>query len=305
MRIAATRAPAPVASPATSSVSRVCHLNAQHGRRVACRAAYLGIGGMGDELTDFITAGRKMRRWYGQEDRMPKDGDDFGDEEPDPVDEEDEFDGEYIVVTESDSPTGELIILQLILNREKVKVLCQNSEAVKSAYGPYVTPVVGSTKDGQSVSTALKGAKCVICVGEVGEVASVAARKSVSNVVLISSVGVGQQKGFDFGSMFGEGATLADPKREEQIENCGVPYTILRCGKLSDSPGGISDLKLASSNGTQGVLSREDLGWVVAALAGVPNNARAVIEVVSGGPGSRPDDVEKTLQSLLESNVDA
>lgn len=65
------------------------------------------------EVVWWRTAGPKLRKWYGEGERRPRDGQD-----PDPEDEEEpQGPADAILVTDGDSPTGELVILQLILAR--------------------------------------------------------------------------------------------------------------------------------------------------------------------------------------------
>jgi hypothetical protein len=59
-----------------------------------------------------VAAGPKLRKWYGEGERQPKDGGSDPEEE-----EEDEEAGESILVTDADTPTGELLLLQLMLAR--------------------------------------------------------------------------------------------------------------------------------------------------------------------------------------------
>lgn len=64
---AGTLQPQPGQRPISCSVHRAS-LHGQVGRRQV-----LARNQIGDDLLDFIQAGRKMRRWYGQAER-PKDG---------------------------------------------------------------------------------------------------------------------------------------------------------------------------------------------------------------------------------------
>ena len=62
-------------------------------------------------------AGPKLRKWYGEGERIPRDGGGMpeGPEEENLL--EDEEAGDAVLVTDADSPMGELIVLQLILAR--------------------------------------------------------------------------------------------------------------------------------------------------------------------------------------------
>ena len=63
-------------------------------------------------------AGPKLRKWYGEGERMPMDGgeEDLADR-PDISEPEEDGSKDAILVTDADSPTAEQVVLQLILSR--------------------------------------------------------------------------------------------------------------------------------------------------------------------------------------------
>lgn len=71
-----------------------------------------------------LAAGPKLRKWYGETDKlyMPKDGGPM-----EPLEEEDEDGGpcDAILVTDADTPMGELVVLQLVLGRCGNVFLCR------------------------------------------------------------------------------------------------------------------------------------------------------------------------------------
>ena len=64
-------------------------------------------------------AGPKLRKWYGEGERMPRDGGNLGDDlEPGgPLEERAVVPRTAVLVTNADSPTAEQVVLQLILAR--------------------------------------------------------------------------------------------------------------------------------------------------------------------------------------------
>ena len=62
-----------------------------------------------------------MRKWYGEGERLPRDGGAVPDDEPEQLNgaEEDEAPviRDSVLVTDADGPMGELVVLQLILAR--------------------------------------------------------------------------------------------------------------------------------------------------------------------------------------------
>lgn len=50
--------------------------------------------------------------------------------------------------------------------------------------------------------------------------------------------GINQPQALNLGLVFGtEQGMLRDPKREQAIKESGIPYTIVRAGKIKDLPG--------------------------------------------------------------------
>lgn len=66
-----------------------------------------------------LSAGPKLRKWYGQDEWMPRDGGFDIDGPTKAPDEEEPEDGprDAVLVTHVDSPTGEQVVLQLVLAR--------------------------------------------------------------------------------------------------------------------------------------------------------------------------------------------
>ena len=65
--------------------------------------------------------------------------------------------------------------------------------------------------------------------------------------------GIDQPQVVNFGALFGtEQGMLKDPKREEAVQKCGVPFTIVRVGKIKNQPGADSNLHLTQSGEANG-----------------------------------------------------
>ena len=85
-------------------------------------ASRVAVHGFKDELLDFVLAGPKMRRWYGEGELLPQDGDlDLPPMEPPPAPQDQQVlppeKRTHILVTDADSPLGEQVLVQLILAR--------------------------------------------------------------------------------------------------------------------------------------------------------------------------------------------
>ena len=68
--------------------------------------------------------------------------------------------------------------------------------------------------------------------------------------VLTCCAGINQSQGINFGALFGtEQALLKDPKREVAVQQSGIPFTIVRAGKIQNQPG--SNMQLSISQDDQ------------------------------------------------------
>lgn len=171
-----------------------------------------GGGGLGDELLDFMYAGKKLRKWYGAEGQvLPRDGRQPGEGPEAPQEEDEPAVREYVAVLDADtSPMAEQassgpsprlfssgwrlprwgllvsasvavaravsnpprgaefgrcrvhpctlqVVLQLILNRTKIRALVKDAAAAKAAFGPYIEPVQASVCRAGLARTHLEG----------------------------------------------------------------------------------------------------------------------------------------------------
>ncbi|BDA48364.1 hypothetical protein COCOBI_12-0410 [Coccomyxa sp. Obi] len=223
--------------------------------------------GFGDELLDYITAGPKLRKWYGEGERMPVDGGMSDDSDIISTEPEDEGLRDAILVTDADNPTAEQVILQLILSRAKVRVLAKNAAATSTAYGSYVTPVEGNTGNARALEAALRGVRAVICTGRLGDLLPLCQQRKVEHLILLTSVGTAGGGGFSLDTILdGEAAAQRDAAREAAAVSSGVPLTLVRVGRITNAAGGSASL-LISQDGSPGKplgeVSREDVARVL------------------------------------------
>ena len=65
--------------------------------------------------------------------------------------------------------------------------------------------------------------------------------------------GITQSQGISLGALFGtEQALLKDPKREQAVQQSGIPFTIVRAGKIKNQPGSNMQLVLSQDEQTAG-----------------------------------------------------
>ena len=63
---------------------------------------------------------------------------------------------------------------------------------------------------------------------------------------MLDGAGINQPQALNLGSLFGtEQGRLRDPKREQAIKQSGVPYTIVRVGKIKNLPGANMQLEIS------------------------------------------------------------
>jgi len=265
--------------------------------------------GFGDDLLDFIEAGPKMRKWYGQAERGAED--DYDDAMFD--DDEEEDPRPAVLVTDAESEMGQIMVLQLILQRQRIRVLVSNAERAKTGFGPYVEPFEGAPDNPASLAAALKGTKMVICCGKVGELPEVAGEvPGVEHIVLLSATGITTGASEPaigglfsaFSSAAAERALLRKGNREARVARGRVPYTIVRLGQYASGVAGGEKLDISQGDALRGTIQREDAAAVCVKAATALRPAKGLVfEVVSTG---RPagatslDDIERELQALKE-----
>lgn len=65
--------------------------------------------------------------------------------------------------------------------------------------------------------------------------------------------GIDQPRGLNLGALFGtEQALLKDPKRELAVQQSGIPFTIVRAGKIKSQPGSMMQLEISQNDQASG-----------------------------------------------------
>jgi uncharacterized protein YbjT (DUF2867 family) len=90
-------------------------------------------------------------------------------------------------------------------------------------------------------------------------------------------------------------------KAEEVIRHSGVPYCIVRCGWLTDGPGG-EPLSVSQGDTAEGRISRSDLADVCTRLLFLPHARGKTIDVVAARAGSASN-VDAAIASLAPDAV--
>ena len=110
-------------------------------------------------MLDFMYAGKKLRKWYGETDMvLPRDGgtveEDMGEGQEAPM--EDIARSSVVVLYPEDDrfPMSEQVLLELIVRRADVLVVTNDLSRAKEGYGQYVNAVKLDSSDTHMVQTA-------------------------------------------------------------------------------------------------------------------------------------------------------
>ncbi|GIL77629.1 hypothetical protein Vretimale_6801 [Volvox reticuliferus] len=277
---------------------------------------------IGDELLDFVTAGPKLRKWYGAGERPVDGGEEQEPEEPDTT-------SDVVLVTDADSPIGEQVVLQLILARQQLRLLVRDVAAAKTAYGPYATPLPA---DAGTNPRALRGVKCLVLLGRpVRGLMEAAKAARVKHVVLLSSApasALSKSGGFSLGGFSlagGPGGSaarelreLGDSAAEAALKASGMPYSVVQVYGLQDpgrSGSGAGGVVLQQrqqvagggvGSGSGSAVSREAVAALIGSLVdAVPSRGRTLQATGSGqaaalSPTYSPQRQQEALVSALQ-----
>ena len=200
--------------------------------------------------------------------------------------------------------TGGPLVKILAADGYKVRVLMRDT--TKAADLPAgVDKVQGDVTKPDSLPAAVKGADYVIStIGSGGvkpgntpedvdykgnaAVADAAKAAKVKQMVLMSSLGAGDDNPETFLNKRVGMVLMWKGKGEEHLRKSGLPYTIVRPGGLKDCDAGASGLKVAASEGLEGpAICRGDVALVMANALGNKDALGKTIGLVSD-PAAKP-----------------
>jgi len=226
-------------------------------------------------------------------------------------DDDDEADNRpTVLVTDAESEMGQILVLQLILQRQRVRVLVSDVNAAKVGFGPYVEPFEGDCGDEFALVDALKGVKMIICCGQVRKLPAVASQvRGIEHLVLLSATGTtteAPEEGFGLlgglSSAAAERKLLRSKKREFKVAGGRVPYTIVRVGKYDRKAEGKA-LRFQQGDSTTGTISRDDAAKVcIQAVLGLRPSKGLAFEVVADdvAGSTSMEEIEAQLLTLKE-----
>eukprot|EP00890_Picochlorum_soloecismus_P005934 jgi/Picsp_1/6341/NSC_03690-R1_rossmann-fold nad -binding domain-containing protein len=267
-------------------------------------------GNIGDELLDFMYAGKKLRKWYGQEGqvlpRESSDGNQFFDGDGEEDDLSSVVRDKVVVLFPDEYAMAEQSVLQLILLRAPVVVVVQDVSSARSGFGSYVEAVRGDPRDASGLRKVFKSAMSTIVCGKLDrDTVAILKKAGVPNIVMLSAVNSGED-GF-LSAVFGwnqEMKILKDPAREDLVIDSGVPCTIIRIAGLSNAPAGSKALDALIDTYPTGEIPREDIAAIMAKLSmetgAATNNRILAISSTSAVQKAGSLDLDALLKTGLQ-----
>lgn len=206
---------------------------------------------------------------------------------------------EIVVVAGATGRTGRLIVKELLAWNYTVRAIVRSPVSSSIFEDDRIEMVARDLTSVESLEKALEGAKYLISaigskkpfskkennlVDNIGNqnLAKAALRKGIEHMVVISSIGVGNSRqaiGFFFRLLMTPVLRMKE-KSEEFIKNCGISYTIIRPGGLSDNelPG---KTVFGEGGKISGSVSRKEIAKVCVEALKNRSMKNRVLEVVN------------------------
>ena len=101
--------------------------------------------------------------------------------------------------------------------------------------------------------------------------------------------------------MDAEVAAQRDRGREDAVSRCSVPHTVVRVGRIRDSPGGQQAVSFSQDDsGALGDVCREDLARVLVDCLQHPPKTARVFAVQNSQTGDTSEDLASQISMLRE-----
>ena len=233
-------------------------------------------------------------------------------------------DSDLILVAGATGGVGQLVVGKLLEKNLSVRALTRNKNKARQMFGDRVEIAVGDLREPNTLATATKDVTQIICCTgttafpssrwdfanlfepkntpqavDAEGVANLvkAAPQDLKRFVFISTCGVLRKDNFPFNILNAFGILDAKLKGEEAIKASGLPYTIIRPGRLIDGPYTSYDLNTLLKAKTQGQkavvigigdslnaeASRIDVAQVCVECLNNEVTTRKIFEIVNSG----------------------
>lgn len=220
-----------------------------------------------------------------------------------------------VLVVGATGGTGKEVVRQAIARGWLVRALVRDEARARASLGPDVELVVGDVRTGVGVEAAVRGVDYVVSAlgsnvrndpentpervdyGGVRDLAKSAAAADVRHFVLVSSMGVTHED-HPLNKMFAN-ILQWKLKGENALRASGVPYTVVRPGGLTNTPGGAAPVRFRQGDdiSVPGRVPRADVATVAIEALGRATAMGKTFELVSA-EGDGGNDWEALFSGL-------
>jgi uncharacterized protein YbjT (DUF2867 family) len=203
-----------------------------------------------------------------------------------------------VLVVGATGRTGRLIVDRLLERGISVHALVRDDVKSRELFASSVKTFIGDVRSSHTLIAPMAGVGAVIIANSGGAEPENSAelvdyfgtinliRQAVAShvdlVVFISTIGATRPEHF----MDVEPTSVGwKAQAEEVIRRSGVPYCIVRCGWLTDGPGG-APLSVSQGDIAEGRISRSDVADICTRLLLLPHARGKTIDVVAARAGS-------------------
>ncbi len=203
-----------------------------------------------------------------------------------------------VLVVGATGRTGRLIVDRLLELGISVHALVRDEVMGRELLASSVKTFIGDVRSSHTLIAPMAGVGAVISASSGGahrensaelvdyfgtsNLVRQALASGVDLVVFISTIGATRPERY----MDVEPTSLGwKAKAEEVIRHSGIPYCIVRCGWLTDGPGG-EPLSVSQGDTAEGRISRSDVAGVCTRLLFLPHARGKTIDVVAARAGS-------------------
>jgi len=212
-------------------------------------------------------------------------------------------DAPVVLVAGATGRTGQEVVKQLLAEKFQVRALVRDEAKARAQFGDKVQYVVGDVREAATLQGAAKGATYVVsALGSnsrkdptnkpervdyegVKNLVDAAKSAGVQQFVLVSSMGVTQPDHM-LNKML-DNILQWKLKGEDHLRASGVPYTIVRPGGLTETPGGKQGIKVeqgdrpADGKSAPGMIPRADVASVIVRSLGTADARGKTFEIVT------------------------
>lgn len=229
-----------------------------------------------------------------------------------------------VLVAGATGRTGQEVIKQLLSEKYRVRALVRDEAKARELFGDTVEYFTGDVREAAKVKDAARGASYVVSAlgsnsrrdptnlpelvdyGGVRNLVDDAKASGVEQFVVVSSIGV-TNPDHALNKMLNN-ILKWKLEGEKYLRASGVPYTVVRPGGLTATPGGEQGVKayqgdkLGDGKTAPGTIPRADLATVCVRALGNPDAVGKTLEVISD-PDSKTVDWSAFFRPLAKDAV--